>query len=141
MQDDLAVVVEDENGEYRFQAGSVCTAGAYSLLSAGMQKLTRSWPCAAGFWRLQDKIGLALDEIHFGGAVPNYADKYQRSMNRFFSNLREDKLVERNNVRRHSSWRARFGTGKLTLLDRAVLLPSRRAARVEREDERDRSRL
>ncbi|TNY24390.1 hypothetical protein DMC30DRAFT_413325 [Rhodotorula diobovata] len=76
VQDDLAVVVEDENGEYRFQAGSVCTAG---------------------FWRLQDKIGLALDEIHFGGAVPNYADKYQRSMNRFFSNLREDKLFERNN--------------------------------------------
>ena len=48
---------------------------------------------------MQDKIGLTLDDIHFKGAVPNYADKYQRSMNRFFGNLREDKLVERNNVR------------------------------------------
>ena len=26
-QDDLAVMVEDSNGEYRFQAGSICTAG------------------------------------------------------------------------------------------------------------------
>ncbi|GAA5922917.1 hypothetical protein JCM3775_006185 [Rhodotorula graminis] len=87
LQDDLAVMVEDENGEYRFQAGSICTAG---------------------FWRLKDKIGLTLDDIHFKGAVPNYADKYQKSMNRFFSNLREDKLVERNNyffqVDEHLSW-------------------------------------
>lgn len=30
LQDDLAVMVEDENGEYRFQAGSICTAGASS---------------------------------------------------------------------------------------------------------------
>ncbi|GAA5902050.1 hypothetical protein JCM8208_006673 [Rhodotorula glutinis] len=87
LPDDLAVMVEDENGEYRFQAGSICTAG---------------------FWRLKDKIGLTLDDIHLKGAVPNYADKYQRSMNRFFSNLREDKLVERNNyffqVDEHLSW-------------------------------------
>ncbi|GAA5827321.1 hypothetical protein JCM11251_003764 [Rhodosporidiobolus azoricus] len=76
LQDDLAVMVEDEQGHYRFQAGSICTAG---------------------FWRLQDKIGLTLDEIHFKGSVPNYAEKYQRPMNRFFSNLREDKLIERNN--------------------------------------------
>ncbi|GAA5848877.1 hypothetical protein JCM8547_006375 [Rhodosporidiobolus lusitaniae] len=76
LQDDLAVMVEDEQGHYRFQAGSICTAG---------------------FWRLKDKIGLTLDDIHFKGSVPNYAQKYQKSMNRFFTNLREDKLVERNN--------------------------------------------
>ncbi|GAA5872301.1 hypothetical protein JCM1840_004120 [Sporobolomyces johnsonii] len=76
LQDDLAVMVEDEQGHYRLRAGSICTAG---------------------FWRLQDKVGLTLDDIHFKGAVPNYAEKYQKSMNRFFSNLREDKLVERNN--------------------------------------------
>jgi hypothetical protein len=28
-QDDLAVMVEDANGEYRFQAGSICTAGEF----------------------------------------------------------------------------------------------------------------
>ncbi|GAA5921925.1 hypothetical protein JCM1841_004997 [Sporobolomyces salmonicolor] len=76
LQDDLAVMVEDEQGHYRLRAGSICTAG---------------------FWRLQDKVGLTLDDIHFKGSVPNYAEKYQKSMNRFFSNLREDKLVERNN--------------------------------------------
>ena len=27
LQDDLAVMVEDVNGEYRFQAGSICLAG------------------------------------------------------------------------------------------------------------------
>lgn len=54
----------------------------------------------AGFWRLKDKLGLTLDEIHFQGAVPNYAEKYQKAMNKFFTNLREDKLVERNNVSR-----------------------------------------
>ncbi|GAA6037822.1 hypothetical protein JCM8097_005056 [Rhodosporidiobolus ruineniae] len=75
-QDDLAVMVEREDGHYCFQAGSICTAG---------------------FWRIKDKIGLTLDDIHFKGAVPNYAEKYQKSMNRFFTNLREDKLVERNN--------------------------------------------
>lgn len=97
LQDDLALMVEDEEtGQYRFQAGSICTAGA---------DFSRSWlssPCltlwTAGFWRLKDKIGLTLDDIHFKGAVPNYAEKYQKAMNRFFSNLREDKLVERNNV-------------------------------------------
>ncbi|GAA5992852.1 hypothetical protein JCM10908_001374 [Rhodotorula pacifica] len=52
---------------------------------------------AGCFWRLKDKLGLTLDEIHFKGAVPNYAEKYQKAMNRFFTNLREDKLVERNN--------------------------------------------
>ncbi|GAA5914487.1 hypothetical protein JCM6882_003037 [Rhodosporidiobolus microsporus] len=76
LQDDLAVMVEDEQGHYRFQAGSICTAG---------------------FWRLQDKIGLTLDDIHFKGSVPNYAEKYQKPMNRFFSKLAEDKLIERNN--------------------------------------------
>ncbi|GAA5950461.1 hypothetical protein JCM21900_004812 [Sporobolomyces salmonicolor] len=69
-------MVEDEQGHYRLRAGSICTAG---------------------FWRLQDKVGLTLDDIHFKGSVPNYADKYQKSMNRFFINLGEDKLVDRNN--------------------------------------------
>ncbi|GAA6025433.1 hypothetical protein JCM10207_005402 [Rhodosporidiobolus poonsookiae] len=75
-QDDLALMVEDSQGHYRLQGGSICTAG---------------------FWRLQDKAGMTLDEIHFHGAVPNYAAKYQKSMNKFFTNMKEDKMVERNN--------------------------------------------
>ncbi|BGP17367.1 hypothetical protein JCM10213_003411 [Rhodosporidiobolus nylandii] len=76
LQDDIALMVEDEQGQYRFQAGSICTAG---------------------FWRLQDKIGLTLDDIHFEGSVPNYKEKYQKAMNGFFSKLALEKLVERNN--------------------------------------------
>ncbi|GAA6039359.1 hypothetical protein JCM8097_002815 [Rhodosporidiobolus ruineniae] len=77
-QDDLVLMVEDPtaDGQYRFRAGSVCTAG---------------------FWKLNDKLGMTLDEIHFSGSMPDYADKYQKSMNRFFTNMKEDKIVERNN--------------------------------------------
>ena len=53
-QDDLAVMVEDENGEYIFQAGSICTAGS---------------------WRLEDKIGTSIDEIHSSGNVPQFKEK------------------------------------------------------------------
>lgn len=60
-QDDLAVMVEDENGEYRFQAGSICTAG---------------------FWRLEDKIGRSLHEIHTNGKVPQFREKLKFSMER-----------------------------------------------------------
>ncbi|GAA5871021.1 hypothetical protein JCM1840_007572 [Sporobolomyces johnsonii] len=78
LQDDLALMVQDppSGGQYRFVAGSICTAGS---------------------WRLRDKLGLTLDEIHFTGQVPQYGEKYQKSMNRFFANLSEDKIVERNN--------------------------------------------
>ncbi|GAA5966359.1 hypothetical protein JCM21900_005146 [Sporobolomyces salmonicolor] len=78
LQDDLALMVQDPSsgGQYRFVAGSICTAGS---------------------WRLRDKLGLTLDEIHFTGQVPQYAEKYQKSMNRFFANLMEDRIVERNN--------------------------------------------
>lgn len=38
-----------EDGRYYFQAGAICVGG---------------------FWRMQDKIGLPLDEIHTNGNVP-----------------------------------------------------------------------
>ncbi|KAG6900102.1 hypothetical protein C0993_002786 [Termitomyces sp. T159_Od127] len=53
--------------------------------------------CVAGFWRLQDKIGLPLDEIHNRGDVPHYKEKLQLSMERFFQRLAVDKPVTRNN--------------------------------------------
>lgn len=49
VQDDLALMIEGEDGRYYFQAGAICVAG---------------------FWRMQDKIGLPLDEIHTNGNVP-----------------------------------------------------------------------
>lgn len=49
VQDDLALMVEGDDGRYYFQAGAICVAG---------------------FWRMQDKIGLPLDAIHTEGNVP-----------------------------------------------------------------------
>lgn len=28
--------------------------------------------CMSGFWRLEDKIGMPLEEIHFSGMVPQF---------------------------------------------------------------------
>ncbi|KIM46006.1 hypothetical protein M413DRAFT_65507, partial [Hebeloma cylindrosporum] len=82
IQDDLAVMIEGKrlcvgvDGKYYFQAGSICLAG---------------------FWRLQDKIGMTLDDIHITGNVPQYKEKLQTSMERFFRRLPVDKAVIRNN--------------------------------------------
>ncbi|KAF8914122.1 hypothetical protein CPB84DRAFT_1741949 [Gymnopilus junonius] len=51
IQDDLAVMIEGLDGRYYFQAGSICVPG---------------------FWRMQDKIGLPLDDIHISGKVPQW---------------------------------------------------------------------
>jgi len=69
-------MIEGEDGRYYFQAGALCVAG---------------------FWRLQDKIGKPLDEIHTTGDVPQYREKLQTSLERFFRRLPVDKLVVRNN--------------------------------------------
>ncbi|KAF8304832.1 hypothetical protein DL93DRAFT_2090079 [Clavulina sp. PMI_390] len=76
VQDDLALMVEGSDGRYYFQAGSICLAG---------------------FWRMIDKIGLPLEEIHTRGRVPQYETKLHLSLGRFFSKLRLDKPVVRNN--------------------------------------------
>jgi len=75
-QDDLTLMIEGEDGRYYFQAGAVCVAG---------------------FWRLQDKIGKPLDEIHTTGDVPQYREKLQTSLERFFRRVPVDKPVIRNN--------------------------------------------
>ncbi|EJU05041.1 hypothetical protein DACRYDRAFT_93402 [Dacryopinax primogenitus] len=76
VQDDLFITLEGRDGKYYFQAGSICTGG---------------------FWRMEDKIGKALDDIHRGGNVPQYDTKLQPSLTRFFRKLQTDKPVLRNN--------------------------------------------
>lgn len=76
IQDDLAVMIEGEDGSYYFQAGAIIVPGS---------------------WRLEDKIGMPLDEIHFSGNVPFYKEKLQLSMNRFFRRLPLEAPVVRNN--------------------------------------------
>ncbi|KAK0467850.1 uncharacterized protein EV420DRAFT_1501598 [Desarmillaria tabescens] len=76
VQDDLALMVEGADGRYYFQAGAICVPG---------------------FWRMRDKIGLPLDEIHLSGNVPQYREKLHTSFERFFRRLPVDKPVIRNN--------------------------------------------
>lgn len=76
VQDDLALMIEGKDGRYYFQAGSVLVPG---------------------FWRLEDKIGLPLEKIHTSGDVPQYREKLQPSMDRFFRKMQVDKPVSRNN--------------------------------------------
>jgi alpha-1,2-mannosyltransferase len=49
IQDDLAIMVEKEDGQYYLLAGAILLAG---------------------FWRLEDKFGMPLSTIHTSGDVP-----------------------------------------------------------------------
>ncbi|KAF8631213.1 hypothetical protein AX15_002544 [Amanita polypyramis BW_CC] len=76
VQDDLAIMIEGKDGKYYFQAGAICIPGS---------------------WRMEDKLGKPLDEIHISGNVPQYKEKLQTSLERFFRRLPVDKPVVRNN--------------------------------------------
>lgn len=75
-QDDLAIMKEDENGQYILKGGAIMLAG---------------------FWRLKDKINLPLSAIHTTGEVPKYSEKLKTPMEKFFVRLTCDKPVVRNN--------------------------------------------
>ncbi|KAK6504381.1 hypothetical protein TWF506_002582 [Arthrobotrys conoides] len=72
--EDFAIMMPDEGrgGKYVFVAGIICS-------SIG--------------WDLGGKIGKVLGDIH--GAVPEYKDKMEMSMDRYFSKLTLDKPIQR----------------------------------------------
>ncbi|KAE9404497.1 hypothetical protein BT96DRAFT_955621 [Gymnopus androsaceus JB14] len=76
VQDDLALMVEGTDGQYYFQGGAICVPG---------------------FWRMRDKIGMSLEEIHIQGHVPQYETKLHNSMARYFKRMAVDKPIIRNN--------------------------------------------
>ncbi|KAL4769373.1 hypothetical protein BDW60DRAFT_218958 [Aspergillus nidulans var. acristatus] len=76
VQDDFVIMVENDDGHYHLDAGAVCLPG---------------------FWRLREKFRMSLDTLHFEAAVPHYAEKLQKSMNRFFKTLPAARPVVRNN--------------------------------------------
>ncbi|KAI0723515.1 hypothetical protein C8Q76DRAFT_398233 [Earliella scabrosa] len=76
VQEDFTIMQEGSDGRYYLQAGALCIAGS---------------------WRLEDKIGMPLEDIHISGNVPQYKSKLQVSMDRFFRRLPLDKPVVRNN--------------------------------------------
>lgn len=76
IQDDLALMIERPDGDYYLLAGAILLPG---------------------FWRLQDKFGMRLSEIHTSGDVPQYKEKLEKGMINFFRRLRPEDPVLRNN--------------------------------------------
>jgi alpha-1,2-mannosyltransferase len=76
VQDDLAIMFEREDGQYYLLAGSILLAG---------------------FWRLSDKFGMPLSEIHTSGHVPGFKEKLEKGMVNFFRRCQPESPVLRNN--------------------------------------------
>lgn len=76
VQDDLAIMIEQPDGQYRLMAGSILLPG---------------------FWRLSDKLGMTLSDIHTSGHVPHFKEKLETGMLKFFQRLRCDTIYSRNN--------------------------------------------
>lgn len=76
IQDDLAIMFEKPDGQYYLLAGSILLAG---------------------FWRLSDKFGMPLSEIHTSGDVPGFKSKLEKGMMNFFRRIQPGHPVLRNN--------------------------------------------
>lgn len=76
IQDDIAIMLEGADGQYYLLAGCILLAG---------------------FWRLQDKFGMPLSLIHTSGDVPQFEEKLEKGMMRFFKRIRPEQPVLRNN--------------------------------------------
>ena len=62
-----------EDGRYYFQAGTICNAGkGISTLQLNMLTQFKTY-LLKGTWRLEDKIGMPLEDIHISGGVPRCA--------------------------------------------------------------------
>ena len=74
VQDDLAIMFEKEDGQYYLLAGAILLAG---------------------FWRLEDKLGMPLSEIHTSADVPGYKTKLEKGMMNFFRRVQPNGPVAR----------------------------------------------
>ena len=76
IQDDLALMFEKPDGQYYLLAGAILLAG---------------------FWRLEDKFGLPLSDIHTSGSVPQFKSNLEKGMTNFFRRIRPSDPVLRHN--------------------------------------------
>ncbi|CAF1943592.1 unnamed protein product [Rotaria magnacalcarata] len=76
IQDDLALVIEGVDGQHYLIAGAIPLPG---------------------FWRLEDKFNMSLTEIHTTGNVPQFREKLQEGMERFFQKMTSVKAFVRYN--------------------------------------------
>lgn len=89
--DDLAILKEEDLTEEE-RRGYPC---GIDKAPKRAHRLVAGSICTAGFWRLDDKIGLCLREIHTRGNVPEFDEKLLNPLDRFFSKLHPSKPVER----------------------------------------------
>lgn len=76
IQDDLILMIERADNQYYLLAGA-------ALLP--------------GFWRLTQKFGMSLAELHTSGDVPQYKEKLHKGMYNLFRRLKPEQMVGRNN--------------------------------------------
>jgi len=74
VQDDILILVEESDGLYYLRAGALLIAG---------------------FWKLSDKFGKSLADIHLSGHVPQFKEKLQGSMERYFARVAPETPVVR----------------------------------------------
>ncbi len=87
----------DLGGEKSLWQASLWVQDDICLLqeSAAGYRLTAASLCAASFWRLEDKLGLPIDEVH--APVPDYQRGLAPQINRFLSRLEVERPVWRGN--------------------------------------------
>ncbi|KAG8528200.1 uncharacterized protein KY384_007117 [Bacidia gigantensis] len=92
IQDDLAIMFEKGDGQYYLLAGAILLGG---------------------FWRLEDKFGMPLSEIHSSGDVPGFKQKLEKGMVNFFRRIQPNAPVLRYNyfiqVDDHLPWSSSIG--------------------------------
>lgn len=92
LQDDVAIMIENDKGEYYLKGGCIMLAG---------------------FWRLKDKLNTSLSTIHTSGDVPKYNTHLKKGMEKFFVRLTPEAPVVRNNyfiqTDDHLDWSSSIG--------------------------------
>lgn len=66
-------MIEGADGQLYLQAGAILIPGAFSCENCLLVSDAHTSRPHAGSWRLADKIGMHLDDIHLSGAVPQCA--------------------------------------------------------------------
>ncbi|KAK6537695.1 hypothetical protein TWF694_011866 [Orbilia ellipsospora] len=76
LQDDVAIMMEGDDGQYYLKSGSILLPG---------------------FWKLEDKFNMSLSDIHTSGNVPQFKEKLEKGMTNFFRRVMPNDMVLRNN--------------------------------------------
>jgi hypothetical protein len=98
---DLAQSLHPLEQATRLVQEDFCVLQADEATNGGTYRLTAGAVCFPSNWRLADKIGRALADVH--GPVPGYAEKLAGPVDRFFRNLPADNIMWRANWLIHAT--------------------------------------